>query len=121
MMAKSSRVIALCSAANFINAADRIIMPIAIIPMTSHYKWSLYWQGWILSSFAFGYIASQVIGANAAARFGGKNVLTFAVLLWSVTTLVTPYVASSLYLLLICRIFLGLGEGLGELGNHDVC
>lgn len=60
MLRKTSKTIALCSLANFINAADRIVMPIAIIPMTDQYNWSLYWQGWILSAFAFGYITSQV-------------------------------------------------------------
>lgn len=45
MLAKSSRIVALCSAANFINAADRVIMPIAIIPMTDEFKWNLHWQG----------------------------------------------------------------------------
>lgn len=57
-----SKVVVLCSAANFINAADRVLMPLAIVPMTSEYKWSLYWQGWILSAFAFGYFTSQVSG-----------------------------------------------------------
>lgn len=60
MLPKTKKIVALCSLANFINAADRIVMPIAIIPMTDHYNWSLYWQGWILSAFAFGYITSQV-------------------------------------------------------------
>lgn len=60
MLPRTSRTIAMCAAANFINAADRIIMPIAIVPMTVQYRWTLYWQGWILSSFAFGYITSQV-------------------------------------------------------------
>lgn len=64
MLRKTSKIIALCSLANFINAADRIVMPIAIIPMTDHYRWSLYWQGWILSAFAFGYITSQVSGLH---------------------------------------------------------
>lgn len=113
MWTKTTRVIALCSAANFINSADRVLMPIAIIPMTARYKWTLYWQGWILSSFAFGFITSQVIGASAATRFGGKRVLTFAVLLWSSTTLLTPLVAHRLPWLIFCRILLGLGEGLG--------
>jgi hypothetical protein len=35
-------------------------MPIAIVPMTDEFKWSLHWQGWILSAFAFGYLTSQV-------------------------------------------------------------
>ncbi|XP_023236305.1 sodium-dependent phosphate transport protein 1, chloroplastic-like [Centruroides sculpturatus] len=113
MLVKTSRTIALCSMANFINAADRIIMPIAIIPMTDDYKWNLHWQGWILSAFAFGYITSQIIGASAASKFGGKAVMTSAVFLWSVSTVITPLVGSSLPLLITCRVVLGLGEGLG--------
>lgn len=113
MRLRASRTIALCSAANFINAADRVIMPIAIIPMTNEYHWSLYWRGWILSSFAFGYITSQVIGSQLATALGGKRVLTFAVLLWSASMLLTPRIASSLTLLIMSRVLLGLGEGIG--------
>lgn len=53
-------VVALCSAANFINAADRVIMPTAIVQMSEQFKWSLHGQGWILSSFSVGYMASGV-------------------------------------------------------------
>lgn len=59
---RTSRIVALCSLANFINSADRVIMPIAIIPMAQVYKWSLHAQGWILSAFAFGYFTSQILG-----------------------------------------------------------
>lgn len=55
ILPRSSQVVTLCSIANFINAADRVLMPIAIIPMTDEFKWNLYWQGWILSAFAVGY------------------------------------------------------------------
>ncbi|XP_054276843.1 uncharacterized protein LOC128995928 [Macrosteles quadrilineatus] len=113
MQPKTSRIVGLCSIANFINAADRVIMPIAIVPMTDQFKWSLHWQGWILSAFAFGYFTSQVIGACAASRFGGKTVLLFAVFLWSVSTSVTPLLATSIPSLIFCRVLLGLGEGLG--------
>ncbi|XP_012249006.1 sodium-dependent phosphate transport protein 1, chloroplastic isoform X1 [Bombus impatiens] len=113
MLPRTSRIVALCSAANFINAADRVIMPIAIVPMTDEFKWDLYWQGWVLSAFAFGYFTSQIIGANTASRFGCKMVLMLAVLLWSVSTVITPILAQSIPLLIICRVLLGLGEGLG--------
>lgn len=113
MLPKTSRIVALCSVANFINSADRVLMPIAIVPMTDEFKWTLHGQGWILSSFAFGYLTSQVVGASAASRIGGKTVLTSAVFLWSLSTLLTPLVASSVYLLVLSRILLGLGEGLG--------
>jgi MFS family permease len=63
----------------------------------------------------FGFSALQVIGACAASRFGGKAVLLFAVFLWSVSTSVTPLLATSVPALIFCRVLLGLGEGLGRL------
>lgn len=53
-------IILLCSIANFINAADRVLMPIAIIPMADEYGWNMHFQGWILSSFSVGYLSSLV-------------------------------------------------------------
>ncbi|RWS07298.1 sodium-dependent phosphate transport protein 1: chloroplastic-like protein [Dinothrombium tinctorium] len=105
--------VALCSTANFINSADRILMPIAVIAMSETYSWDLNSQGWVLSSFAFGYITSQIFGTHITNRMGSKLVLTAAVFLWSFSTLITPYIASQLYLLIAFRILLGLGEGLG--------
>ncbi|KAK7025601.1 hypothetical protein SK128_025360 [Halocaridina rubra] len=109
-----SKVVLLCSVANFVNAADRVLMPLAIVPMTREFKWSLYWQGWILSAFAFGYFTSQIIGANAVNKYGGRRVLCFAVLLWSLSTIITPLVAAYLPALICTRVVLGLGEGLGK-------
>ena len=57
---KTPNTIALCSAANFINAADRVIMPIAIIQMSAQFQWDLHGQGWILSAFSIGYICTMV-------------------------------------------------------------
>jgi hypothetical protein len=57
---KTSNTIALGSLANFINAADRVIMPIAIIQMSSEFNWDLHGQGWILSAFSIGYMGTMV-------------------------------------------------------------
>lgn len=57
---KTASTVSLCSLANFINSADRVIMPIAIIQMSAEFKWGLHEQGWILSAFAVGYLSSQV-------------------------------------------------------------
>lgn len=59
-MSQAKVAVALCAAANFINAADRVIMPTAIIQMSEEFKWTLHGQGWILSSFSVGYMASGV-------------------------------------------------------------
>lgn len=54
------RVLWLCVFANFINSADRVIMPIAIGNIAAEFDYSLMEQGWILSAFPAGYISSQV-------------------------------------------------------------
>lgn len=43
-----------------------------------------------------------------------------AVLLWSVSTFVTPYFAHSKAALIGLRVLLGIGEGLGKLSS-DYC
>ena len=73
---KTSSTIALCSIANFINAADRVIMPIAIIQMKDHFNWDLHGQGWVLSAFAVGYMSSMVSNSSRQVipwvRMGGN-------------------------------------------------
>ena len=56
----------------------------------------------------------QVIGASAAKRYSGKTILSLAVFMWSLSTLVTPFFGGSLYMLVLLRIILGIGEGLGN-------
>jgi hypothetical protein len=76
--------------ANFINAADRVIMPIAIVPMTDEFNWDMHGQGWVLSSFAVGYISSQVttglgeenfVGLVSRSVFSLKESLIYRILL----------------------------------------
>ena len=69
MLTRPSHVIALCSMANFINSADRVIMPIAIVPMADEFKWDLHGQGWVLSSFSVGYLSSQVVPVLLQSQF----------------------------------------------------
>lgn len=47
-------------------------------------------------------------------KYGGRRVLCFAVLLWSLSTIVTPLAAAYLPALISARVILGLGEGLGK-------
>jgi len=113
MLITTSKTVALCSFSNLINSADRAIMPIAILQMGKEFKWDMHEQGLILSAFPLGYFSSQIIGGSFSKRFGGKNVLTFAVLLWSLLTLFTPLIASSINMLIFSRILLGISEGVG--------
>jgi hypothetical protein len=60
MLISTSKTVALCSFSNLINAADRAIMPIAVLQMAPEYRWDMHSQGWILSAFSIGYFSSQV-------------------------------------------------------------
>ncbi|KAK3592163.1 hypothetical protein CHS0354_019454 [Potamilus streckersoni] len=113
MLTRPHGTILLCSIANFINSADQVIMPIAVVAMTDEFKWGLHGQGWVLSSFAIGYMSSQVIGGSAAKKYGGKKILLLSVLLWSMSTFIVPFFAHSIFALTISRMVLGFGEGLG--------
>lgn len=106
-------VVAFCSLSTFICYADRINMSVTILHMAAEYRWTSVTQGWILSSFFYGYICTQVVGGMLAQKYGGKQVLNFAVLWWSVFTYLTPFACrQSLATLLITRFLMGLGEGM---------
>ncbi|XP_071952682.1 uncharacterized protein [Antedon mediterranea] len=109
--ARNAKIVGLCALANFINAADRVIMPIAVVPMSEAFNWNLQVQGWLLSAFAWGYISSQVIGGKAAQKFRGKTVLLVAVTVWSAATFLTPICAEIFGLLILSRAVLGFAEG----------
>ncbi|ESO09538.1 hypothetical protein HELRODRAFT_97629 [Helobdella robusta] len=110
---KSLSTIALCSVANFINSADRVIMPIAIIQMSSEFSWDLHDQGWIHSAFSIGYMSSMLVGGSAPRKYSGKKVLSLAVFIWSLCTFITPFISHMFYFLVFTRVLLGIGEGLG--------
>ena len=53
-------LVLMCCVANLVNAADRVLLPVCMVQMSSHFRWPLSHQGWILSGFGFGYVSSQV-------------------------------------------------------------
>ncbi|XP_056291616.1 sialin [Pseudoliparis swirei] len=78
----------------------------------SVYDWDSKTQGWILGSFFYGYILTQVPGGYLAGRYGPKWLLGFGILGTVVFTLLTP-VAADLgpsYLIAV-RVLEGIGEG----------
>ena len=87
-------------------------MSVAIIPMAEEFGWDQTTRGIVLSSFFYGYLATQILGGWLADRFGGKIVLGVGVILWSVFTLLTPPAAmGGLVLLFLVRMAMGMGEG----------
>jgi len=89
----------------------RVVLSVAIVPMAKEFHWSESIKGYVLSSFFWGYIVTQLPGAYLATRFGGKLVLFVGIVWPAVFTILTPFSANSLVLLYGCRVLTGLGEG----------
>src|SRR5205823_279494 len=68
---------------------DRLNLSIAGKYIQDELSFSTQTMGWVLSAFLLGYSLFQIPGGWAADRFGPKNVLTAAILLWSVFTALT--------------------------------
>mmetsp|Transcript_28694 Transcript_28694/g.50506 ORF Transcript_28694/g.50506 Transcript_28694/m.50506 type:complete len:532 (+) Transcript_28694:1-1596(+) len=69
-------------------------------------------QGQILSSFAFGYLFTQILGGMAADRYGGKPVQTLALVASSLGMLIVPVVVDDGYWALCSISFMmGLCQG----------
>ncbi|RIB07269.1 major facilitator superfamily domain-containing protein [Gigaspora rosea] len=111
----------LCIIAIIICYADRSIMAIAIVYMTKEFNWDHSTQGLVSSSFYFGYLTTQIIGGACTDIFGGRRILSIAGITWSLFTLLTPISARiNLYCLILCRICLGIGEGVTFPCAHSI-
>lgn len=65
--------------------------------------------GLLLSAFYFTYVAAMVPAGWLAERYGAKPVLAAGLVIWSLATLVSGFVASFVALFVL-RLLLGLGE-----------
>ncbi|MEQ2169954.1 hypothetical protein GOODEAATRI_030278, partial [Goodea atripinnis] len=77
----------------------------------SVYNWDSATQGWILGSFFYGYILTQIPGGYLAGRFGAKWLMGFGILGTVLFTLLTPLAADlgASYFIAV-RVLEGIGE-----------
>ena len=68
--------------------------------MATTYSWDMNTRAIVLSSFFWGYICSQILGALLAQRYGGVVVLGCATFFWSLLTCATPRAAVGHHLVL---------------------
>lgn len=98
-----------------ISYADRSNLSTAIIPMADQFHWDSFFSGLVLSSFWLGYASTQIIGGKLADVIGGELLIIAALLVWSLCTALTPIAANHDNVsLIIDRVLLGAGEGLGN-------
>jgi sugar phosphate permease len=89
---------------------DRMVMASALPFITQELNLSPLGAGQVLSAFFVGYAVSQIPGGLMADRYGPRPMLTGTILWWSLMTGLTA-LAPGLLMLLLTRIFFGLGEG----------
>jgi chromate transporter len=65
--------------------AIRIVMSVGIIPIAKEFSYSSVTQGYVLSSFFFGYMMLQIPAGTLGAWYGGKRIFTLGILLPSTT------------------------------------
>ena len=112
-MQQRFKVIALTVAAVFICYIDRVVISLAIIPMSEEAGWSETQKGIILGSFYIGYMITQIYGGVLSDRIGAKIVLGTGLIVWSIFTLITPWAFyGGMVMLVIARVGMGLGEGI---------
>ncbi|KAJ6822043.1 ascorbate transporter, chloroplastic-like [Iris pallida] len=100
---------------------DRVNMSIAILPMSAEFNWNPATVGLIQSSFFWGYLLTQIAGGIWADKIGGKLVLGFGVVWWSIATILTPFAARvGLPFLLVMRAFMGIGEGVAMPAMNNI-
>ncbi|KAL0533589.1 hypothetical protein IC582_027627 [Cucumis melo] len=114
-------IVSLCFSAFLLCNMDRVNMSIAILPMSAEYNWNPQTVGLIQSSFFWGYLLTQIAGGIWADTVGGKLVLGFGVIWWSVATALTPVAAKiGLPFLLVVRAFMGIGEGVAMPAMNNI-
>ncbi|KZV25742.1 putative anion transporter 1, chloroplastic [Dorcoceras hygrometricum] len=114
-------IVVLCFSAFLLCNMDRVNMSIAILPMATEFNWNPTTVGLIQSSFFWGYLLTQIAGGVWADTVGGKFVLGFGVVWWSIATMLTPIAASlGLPFLLVVRAFMGIGEGVAMPAMNNI-
>ncbi|KAG0620059.1 hypothetical protein M758_4G185900 [Ceratodon purpureus] len=112
LTSERAKVVAMVALAMALCNADRVVMSVAIVPMSAAHGWSQSFAGVVQSSFLWGYLLSPIAGGALADQYGGKVVMAWGVALWSLATLCTPWAArQSLPVLLTVRVLMGLAEG----------
>ncbi|XP_076902210.1 putative anion transporter 6, chloroplastic [Bidens hawaiensis] len=99
---------------------DKVNLSIAIIPMSHQFGWSSSVAGLVQSSFFWGYALSQLPGGWLSKIFGGREILQFGVLAWSLATALVPLVAGFMPGLVFSRVLVGIGEGVSPSAATDL-
>lgn len=105
-----STVLVLFFLAMLINYLDRSALSVATPILIKEFSLSPSEMGMVHSSFFAGYALFNLVGGYFADKYGGRIVLIYSMVVWSVFCGLTT-IATGLSSLLIIRFMFGVGEG----------
>ncbi|WP_318505041.1 MFS transporter [Bacillus sp. T3] len=112
-------IILLLSLCYLVLYMDRSNMSMAGSSMMEYYNWNSIEFGLVSTAFFIGYAITQMPGGRLADRFGGGKIVVFGAFVWSFFVFITPF-ASTLSMMLLIRMFMGLGEGVALPAIHSI-
>src|SRR6476660_9289721 len=92
-----------------VNYIDRSAISFAATPIREHFGISAAEYGIISSAFSVGYMVFALLSGPLVDRFGSRKVLIWGMLVWAVSSALTPAAGGFIGLILV-RIVLGAGE-----------
>ncbi|PWC15790.1 MFS transporter [Brenneria roseae subsp. americana] len=78
--------------------------------LMQQYGWNATEFGWVSTAFFIGYAVTMLPAGALADRFGGGVVLVTGTLWWALFTFLTPF-GSTLGIMMLLRILVGIGQG----------
>lgn len=92
-----------------VNYIDRSAISFAATPIREQFGISATQYGFISSAFSVGYMIFALLSGPLVDRFGSRKVLIWGMLVWAVSSALTPAAGGFIGLILV-RIVLGAGE-----------
>jgi ACS family sodium-dependent inorganic phosphate cotransporter len=102
-----------------ITLIDRVNLSVVAPVLSKEQRWTPVILGTVLSAFFWGYAISPIPGGWLADRFGGKRVVGFGAIWWSLCTFLTPLGRGAAGIMAF-RFLLGLGEGVNSPGLQSL-
>jgi len=111
-----------------LNYLDRLNFSIAGKYIQDELSLSTQTMGWVFSAFLLGYALCQVPGGWAGDKYGPRDVMTVAILVWSIFTaltglapdLPTTRLVSVVGSLIVVRFLVGVGEAANSPNNNKI-
>ena len=76
----------------------------------------IFFQGFVMSTFFFGYIITQIAGGILADRYGGDRMLFYSAFVWSICTFLIPVIGDVFHMpytmsIIVLRALSGVAQG----------